>query len=80
MCWAVVLLICSVGVADDSIAYFEAGDARADLDDFPGSVKAEDKWVLERGKHHLAHVLDYPVNWVDSHCALRILRFSVPSR
>ena len=71
MRWAVVRLIRSGRVADDALAYFEAGDAGADLDNFASGVEAEDEWVLDPGEHHFAHVLDYPVNRIDGYGALR---------
>ncbi len=57
-------------MADDSIADFETGDARADFYDLAGCVDAEDEWVFEPRKHEFAHVLDDPVDWVDGHGAL----------
>ena len=68
---AVAVFIRSVCVAEDTVAYFETGDARADLDDLAGVIEAQDAWVLEPREHELAHVGYYPVDWVDGHCALR---------
>lgn len=71
MRWLVVLLIRSIRVADDAVADFEASDAGADLDDLAGCVEAENERVFEPAEHHFAHVLDYPVDWIDGHGALR---------
>lgn len=34
-------------MTDDAVAYFEASDAGADLDDFAGGVEAEDEGMLD---------------------------------
>ena len=80
MRWTVVLLIRSVGVTNDTVAYFEASDTGADFDDLAGGVDAEDAGVFEPGEHHLTHVLDEPVEWIDGYGALGgASRVSVPS-
>lgn len=57
------------GVADYAVAFLEARDAGADLDDFACDVVASDKGVgdLHQG---VAHLLKRPVGRVEGYCGV----------
>ena len=50
--WTVVFFVGAVGVADDAVAGFEAGDVGTDFDDFAGGVVAEDEGMFDPGERY----------------------------